>query len=225
MDGGEQAQTVNAPLSPSELRRLFDDTMASNRPHVEKLTVAAAVVSEVLRLRGMQATLVGGGAIEFYASEAYTTTDIDLVVEGKTRGEIDAALTEFGFQRRGRHWVLGDVFVEVPGNWMPDPAEVVAVGSLSLRVVRREVVLADRIVGFKHWRATAYGAQAVALLALFGNAVDETMLRTRLRKEGAEDALDLLLTLSSTDETVSEERLRELLAKLHRAHDSAGEQP
>ena len=73
---------------------------------MERMTIAAAVVSEVLRQHGMQTTLVGGGAIEFHASDVYTTTDLDLIVEGP-RDALDAALTAFGFARRGRHWVMG----------------------------------------------------------------------------------------------------------------------
>lgn len=151
-------------MTVSDLRELLDKTWTGDRARVEQLTVAAAIISEVLRRRGMQATLVGGGAIEFHASDVYTTSDIDLVVEGQSRSDLDGALTELGFSRRGRHWVRGELFVEVPGNVMVDPVDLVAVGSLTLRVVRREVVLADRIIGFKHWRATAYGAQAIGML-------------------------------------------------------------
>lgn len=74
----------------------------------------------------------------------HTTSDIDLVVEGRSRDDLDVALTEFGFSRHGRHSVLGEHLVEVPGNWMSDPTDVVAVGPLTLRVVKKEVVLADR---------------------------------------------------------------------------------
>ena len=199
----------------SELRALLDRTLAEDRPHVERLTVAAAVISEVLRRNGMQATLVGGGAIEFHASDVYTTSDIDLVVEGKSRDELDAALTEFGFSRRGRHWVYGDLFVEVPGNWMSDPVDLVAVGPLTLRVIRREIVLADRIIGFKHWRATAFGAQAIALLALFGRSLDERLLLERVRAEDAEDALGVLRDIAAGNAPVSEEQLRSVLDRLH----------
>ncbi len=66
----------------------------------------------------------------------------------------DAMLLAFGFGRQGRHGVLDGLFVEVPGNWMSDPVEVVEVGAQSLRIIRREIVLADRIIGFKHWRTT-----------------------------------------------------------------------
>lgn len=201
-------------MTLAELRALLDATLASGEPHVEKLTVAAAVISEVLRRRGMRATLVGGGAIEYHASDVYTTSDIDLVVEGRSRDELDAALTKFGFARQGRHWVLGELFVEVPGHRMVDPVDVIAVGPLTLRVVRREVGLADRIIGFKHWRATAYGAQAIALLALFGGSIDEGVLRDRLRAEDAEDALDALRELAARPGTVGERELEALLRRL-----------
>lgn len=203
-------------MTNAELRQLLDDALASDRAHAEKLAISAAVISAVLRGSGMEATLVGGGAIEIHASDIYTTSDIDLVVEGRSRADVDAALTVFGLARRGRHWVWGDgdLFVEVPGNWMPDPVDVIAVGRLTLRVVKREIVLADRIIGFKHWRATAYGAQAVALLALFGSGLDDGLLRQRVRAEGAEDALDELLALAADSAPVTEELLQQLLDRL-----------
>jgi hypothetical protein len=201
-------------MDTAALRELLDSTLSSQKPHVEKLAIAVAVISEVLRQRGMEATLVGGGAIEFHASDIYTTGDIDLVVEGRTRADIDAAISQLGFVRRGRHWMLGELLVEVPGNWMSDPVEVVAIGPLSLRVVKREVVLADRIIGFKHWRATAYGAQAIALLALFGQSLDEDLLRERVRAEDATDALEALRGLAATSTSVTENELRRVLLRL-----------
>jgi hypothetical protein len=163
----------------------------------------------------MQATLVGGGAIEFHAPEVYVTGDLDLIIEGKSRAEIGAAFGVLGFERKGRHWVSGDLFVEVPGNWMSDPVEVVNVGPLQLRVVRREIVLADRIIGFKHWRATSYGAQAVALLAVLGGDIDEDILLARLRAEDAEDALAALRLVLAKGAKVSEGELQDLLDQLH----------
>ena len=124
--------------------------------------------------------------------------------------------------RRGRHWTFGELFVEVPGNWMSDPVDVVAVGPLTLRVVRREVVLADRIVGFLHWQVTAYGAQAVALLALFGDSLDELWLRARLRQEGAEAAFDVLRTLAASTEVVDEARLQGVLERLRTRSELPG---
>lgn len=201
-------------MTLDDLRSLLDGATAGNRPHVETITVAAAVISELLRARGMQATLVGGAAIEFYAPELYATSDLDLIVEGRSRADLDAALADLGFGRTGRHWVRGDLFVEVPGSVMSDPVETVSAGGLPLRVVRREVVLADRIIGFKHWRVTSYGAQAMALLAAMGETIDEQLLRDRLRREHSEDALEVLRDLGRSADRVDEVRLREALDRL-----------
>lgn len=67
---------------------------------------------------------------------------------------------------------------------MSDPVDTVAVGRLPRRAVPREIVLADRSVGFKHWGTTAYGAQAVAMLAVFGDSRDEDLLQRRAREQG-----------------------------------------
>ena len=217
------ARAILAVMTPWELRALLDRTLSGDAPHVEKLTVSAAVISEVLRQRGMEATLVGGGAIEFHAPGVYATSDLDFVVEGRSRAELDAALTGFGFTRRGRHWVLGELFVEVPGNWMSDPVEVVQVGSLQLRVVCREIVLADRIIGFKHWRTTAYGAQALALLEALGPSLDERLLRDRLRAEDAEDALGALRALAAAKGAVGAAELEGVIHALHNSHTSDSE--
>ena len=212
-------------MRTDDLRARFERTLAGDASHVETMTAAAAIISEVLRRRGMEATLVGGAAMEFHASDVYTTGDLDLIVEGRSRDDLDSALTEFGFTKRGRHWVFCDLFVEVPGNWMSDPVDIVAVGDLRLRVIRREIVLADRIIGFKHWRATAYGAQAFALLALFGDSLDEKLLLHRLASEDAVDAFEALRLLARAGPApIGEKTLDGLLQRLteHRNSTEAG---
>ncbi len=203
-------------MHAADLGRFLDELAAGDRTQVERMTLAAAGVSEMLRKRGMEVTLVGGGAIQFHAPGTYTTSDLDLVVEGRSREELGAAMLESGFTRSGRHWVRGDLYIEVPGSVMSDPVEIVTAGGMTLRVVRKEVVLADRIVGYKHWRATGYGAQAVALLSAMEGVLDESMLRERLRLEGAEDALELLWSLAKRGEPIGETDLRDGLDRLHR---------
>ncbi len=105
---------------------------------------------------------------------------------------------------------------------MADPVDVIAVGPLTLRVARREVVLADRIIGFKHWKTTAFGAQAIVLLGLFGTSLDEARLRQPLLSEGAEDALDALTQLARAGGKVSTEALEDLLGRLHRQKGAEG---
>jgi hypothetical protein len=95
MDRSSREPSAERPISNptvAELRDLLDTSLRGERPHVEKITVASAIISEALRRNGMEATLVGGGAIEFHASDVYSTNDIDLVVEGKSRHDALRAL-------------------------------------------------------------------------------------------------------------------------------------
>jgi hypothetical protein len=208
-------------MDPVELRRYLDELVTSPpASHVEWLTIAAAIVSEALRDRQLEATLVGGGAVEFYDPGGYTTSDIDLVVERRgdpslVRDEIDDTLRPLGFERRGRHWVRGDLFVEVPSTHLSDPTDVFDIGPFRLRVLRKEMVLGYRVVGFKHWRYTGYGAQALDMLGAFGGDLDEELLREFLRTEDAEDALDALEDTLASGTAVDDALLRRVLARLH----------
>ncbi len=199
-------------MTLDSLRRELDRLLGDHSlDHVERFTLAAAILSEALRAAGLEATLVGGGAIEFYAPGAHTTSDIDLVVERKSSVDfgdaVESALAPLGFSRTGRHWVRNDLFVEIPSTHLADPFEVFTLGPYSLRVVRKEIVLAERIVGFKYWRYTAYGAQAIDMIATFGDDLDEVLLGGYLRREGAEDAFDLLRRLANAREPITHDTL------------------
>src|SRR5262249_10360871 len=122
-------------MTTEELRHALEKAWESERPHVERLTLATAGLQTALREAGMEATLVGGGAVEFHTPDAYITHDIDLVVERRTREAIDEVFSALGLARRGRHWVRGDLFVEEPGNHLSEPADEFPVGPYTLRVV------------------------------------------------------------------------------------------
>jgi hypothetical protein len=55
------------------------------------------------------------------------------------------------------------------------------VGQSVFRVVTKEVPLRDRVVGFKQWQYTAYGEQALDMLAAFGDELDESWLLPELQ--------------------------------------------
>ncbi|MBI4544687.1 MAG: hypothetical protein HY703_05815 [Gemmatimonadetes bacterium] len=104
--------------------------------------------------------------------------------------------------------------MEVPSTTLSDPSEFMRVGSAVFEIVTKEVVLADRIVGFRQWGALAWGQQALDLLAAFGDELDEEWLRAKLRREGSLDALQPLRGLATSDEPVSRETLEALLKRL-----------
>ncbi len=207
-------------MSDATLRDDLDALLTrDDLPHVERLTLAAAIVSEALRARGLEATLVGGGAIEFYAPGSYATSDIDLVVErSRPLDDLERALADsfeaLGFARAGRHWRRDTVFVEVPSIRVTDPTESYPIGPYRLRVLRKEILLGERIVGFQHWRFTGYGAQALDLMAAFGADLDEGVLRTYLQREGAEDAYNALRALATSGRVITDELLRHTMDSL-----------
>lgn len=176
------------------------------------------MLHDAFELVGLRCTLVGGSAVEIHAPGVYVTGDLDVVIEtqrvegGSER--VAAVFTELGFKRDGRHWARGELFVEVPSHVLSDPAEKVRVAKAVFRVVAKEVVLADRIVGFKHWQYTAYGHQAIAMLVAFGERLNMPWLKSRLQSEHCMDAFVALKQLAERGTRVTETVLRALLVKL-----------
>ena len=199
-----------APAPDPDLKAALAAAWESDRPHVERLTLAAAVIQDAFRRAGLSATLVGGGAIEFYSPGGYVTGDLDFIVETYARERVDAVLTLLGLEQRGRHWVRGDLFVEVPGSWLSDPADEFPVGPFLLRVIRKEYLVGERIVGFRHWKSWAYGQQAAQMIAAFGDELDESVVRAWLKREGAEDAFDLLKGLAASGIPITTPKLDEI---------------
>ncbi|HET7461064.1 MAG TPA: hypothetical protein VFJ82_07440 [Longimicrobium sp.] len=90
-------------MNTDELRRALDEAWNGEGEHVERMMLVTAILQTALRQAGMVPTLVGGAAIEFHAPGAYTTTDIDLVVERRTREAIHEVFTALGFTKQARH--------------------------------------------------------------------------------------------------------------------------
>jgi hypothetical protein len=201
-----------------DLREMLDAVLSSDSDHATRLAKSAAIVCEALRRQGLEATVVGGAAIELHAPDAYATTDLDLVVT--ERFSVDWTATQartfgaLGFTRSARHWTRDDLYVEIPGRTMSDPVVVMRIEPFPLRVVAKEVVLADRIVGFKYWGVVDYGIQAIAMLDAFGSELDEQVLRHQLRREQAEDAYERLRRLAESDAPADTERVAKELEAL-----------
>lgn len=188
------------PLANDDLRAALEEAWNSGREHVERMTVAAAIISTALDRSGMRATLVGGGALEFHVPDAYRTSDLDFVVERGTRETINDVFLSLGLRRNGRHWVRDDLFVEVPGNYMDEPVDEMQVGPFTFRVITKEALLAESIVGFRQWKYWGHGLQALDMLYAFGGELNLDPVRAALRKEGAEHALDVLLSVVASGE-------------------------
>jgi hypothetical protein len=214
---------MNEPTPSLEnLRARLEAMLASGMAeepieHATQVAEIAAVLHSALSQDGFEVTLVGGSAIEVHAPGIYRSGDLDVVIEKahgrqKRRDEIFQAL---GFDRAGRHWRHGDQLFVVSGP-VAGPAEEVRVGDAEFRVVKKEVPLRDRLVGFKHWKHTAYGEQAIDMIAAFGDDLDMSWLGPELQREDSMDALEALRQLASSQEQVTDQVLRNLIANLNR---------
>ncbi len=197
---------------------LSDESLREPAAHSERMTLLVATISEALRRHGMVATLVGGGAVEFYAPEGYVTYDIDLVVEAERgvldRAALDGVFGDLGFARQGRHWVREDVYVEVPGSYMEDPFEQHRVGPYTMRVVRPEVVFVGRLVEFDQTGHTGHGAQAALLLQTVGDSWDETLLRDLLSRERCGNVFGAIKRIVDSGQPISDALLRDTWDRL-----------
>lgn len=186
----------------------------------EQTATLMSALSEEFSSHGLRAVLVGGSAIEVWAPGAYVSDDTDVVVTGRPTGDplperAAAVLRSLGFEKHGLGWEVGPLYVHVVGYDVLDPTTEIVLGSLRFEAVTPEVLLADRMIGFKHWpNSTAYGQQAIALLAALGNNLDEEWLRSRLRRDSAENVLDALRELMASGEPITLGQLELLQERL-----------
>lgn len=207
---------VWSPLR-SRLRHVLVDGFSTDPvEHAAQVAEIAGILDEAFSARGLVITMVGGSAIEIHAPGIYMSGDIDVVVESTRAATADRAkvFAALGLERVGRHWRHGDLFIEVVPGPVSGPVEEVDVAGAAFRVVRKEVPLRDRVVGFKHWRHTAYGDQAIAMLIAFGEELDMQWLDSELGREDARDALEALQRLARSDAPVTHERLLALIDAL-----------
>lgn len=134
--------------------------------------------------------LVGGAAVELYTAGAYATGDLDFV--GDVPPEVAAELARSGFARRGRHWVheKGRVFFEFPGVRLEPESEPVRLrrGGATLRIIRAEALLADRLAAWKFWRSEIDLLNALRLLQARRDRLDRREVLRCARLLDVEDA-------------------------------------
>lgn len=135
--------------------------MAASLPDGPKRTAAIAAWIQNLYERNPP-ILVGGGAVELYTGGAYTTGDLDFV--GDVPESVARALSEAGFERKGRHWIRpeGEIFLEFPGSAIQpyERSAVLDVEGTRVLTLSVEDMVVDRLAAWQFWRSTTDGASA-----------------------------------------------------------------
>ena len=121
--------------------------------------VALAVGAQLTRRR-IRATLTGGACVAIYTG-TYSSKDADFIVEGRVRQrDLDDALAEVGFERRGAQYVHPetDFYVEFPPGPLSigedlaiRPVQLAVVGDAAAFGLSPTDCCRDRLAAYYHW--------------------------------------------------------------------------
>jgi hypothetical protein len=161
----------------------------------KKISVSelAAIVSEKLRTKEIDALVVGGACVSIYTSGRYQSSDIDLISHA-TLKQITAALNELGFSRRhSRHFERKGCpffieFVSPPAAIGREPIKgtyelITKFGNLIL--LTPTDCVKDRLAAFFHWNDPQSFEQA--LMVAQSQAIDMTEVKRWALREGHPD--------------------------------------
>jgi len=158
----------------------------------------AAYVCTHLDNRGIRVVLSGGGCVAIYASERYSSMDLDFIDRMlSTRRQLKAALAEIDFHEKDRYFTNPDTqfFLEFPtgplavGNETVAAIEELHLETGTLRLLSPSDCVKDRLAAFYHWNDRQCLQQAV-WVALEQN-IDWNEIERWSRQEGEMEKFEL----------------------------------
>jgi hypothetical protein len=151
----------------------------------------AACVCATLIAHGIEMVLSGGAVAAIYSEGGYQSDDLDFIHSGLAPN-VEPAMHELGFARRGRYWQHPDT-----RYWVEFPAGPLAIGGRSiktfderstpfgvLRLLSPTHCVMDRLAAFYHWNDTQ--ALETALAVAQRHPVDLSEIEAWSLEEGAE---------------------------------------
>ncbi len=154
------------------------------------LATVALTVGAVLRRHGIGAVLTGGACASLHTDGSYVSKDADFVVRGAARQEeLDAAMREIGFERRGDRYVHPTIrfYVEFPPGPLSvgsdldiEPVDVVGAAGPAW-VLSPTDSCRDRLAAFYHWNDRQSLRVAVTIAAV--RQVDMARIKAWSRTE------------------------------------------
>lgn len=130
----------------------------------------AAYVCSHLDSRGIRVVLSGGACVAIYASDLYSSMDLDFIDRlHTTRRRLKAALAEIGFHEENRYFIHPDTrfFLEFPsgplavGNEPVATVEELHLETGTVRLLSPSDCVKDRLAAFYHWNDRQCLQQAV----------------------------------------------------------------
>lgn len=161
---------------------------------LKKSLKAVAILTELLKDKGIKPILVGGRALEFYTLGGYATKDIDLVINGREYAK--EALEKMGFKKLSgeRHWYNTDLdlAIEIPDEYLAgstDKLTSVEIDNMHVFVIGIEDLILDRLAAAKFWESSQDAEWAIKLTALHFNDIDFEYLKKEALQRQVEDIL------------------------------------
>jgi hypothetical protein len=154
-----------------------------------------AFLAQKLQENNVDAILVGGQAIDLYTAGTFATSDMDLVVNNKTVTE--KLLNRFGFGKEDNGlWFNRDlniVIQVIPESYSGDTTKIrkFRVKEYELKVAAPEDLIVNRLYSAKFWKSNTQRdlEQAVSLLKIFSNSLDDVYLDNLAKKNDVKDYL------------------------------------
>lgn len=163
-----------------------------------------AFLANTLQQNNVDAILVGGQAIDLYTAGTFATSDMDLVVNNKVVTE--KLLNRFGFGKEANGlWFNRDlniVIQVIPESYSGDINRVrkFRVKGYEVKVAAPEDLIANRLYSAKFWKSNIRLdlEEAVSLLKIFADSIDNTYLNELAKKNDIVDYLDYARKIAST---------------------------
>ena len=151
----------------------------------------AACLASHLQKRGISVVLSGGACVTIYSQNKYVSLDLDFVATGFVpRKQLVRAMSELGFQEKGRHFAHPDThfLVDFPGGPLSTGKEPVSkvlqlqFASGILPILSPTDCVKDRLAGYYHWGDLQCLEQAV--LVALANPIDLQEVKRWSKREG-----------------------------------------
>lgn len=151
----------------------------------------AGIISEHLRKKGFQVTLVGGAVVTLYSNNDFLSRDLDFISPNDHK-QISDAMAELGFHPKGKDFYHTDsqFTVEYPsgalaiGNEVPIKAEGEYVATTgTIRLLSPTQCVMDRLAWFYHYKDRQCFDQAISVAKIHN--VNLTKIKKWSKNEGA----------------------------------------
>ena len=143
------------------------------------MLVTAAIITKLLEKEQIKPIIVGGFSLAIYSNENYSTRDIDIVVN--ERSKTASLLQMLGFKKGNQNYFHEklEVVIEFPGDTLAGSYEKVNkiiiddTDNLYVYVIAYEDIIMDRLRAYLYWNEDVSKEWGMQLLTLHYDKLDK----------------------------------------------------